>query len=59
MIELLLKYVNQPVSVIVIVCVFFYIDHSKIQDSIRRIASLEKKCGERHKWCLNYFRKDK
>lgn len=59
MIDIIIKYANQPVTQTIVVCVLFVVQQGKITDLIRRVSNIEKNCGTRHKWCLNFFQKDK
>ena len=58
MIDILIKYINQPVSMTIVVSVLFVVQQGKITDLIRRVGFLESKCDKRHNWCLQFFKKD-
>lgn len=59
MIDIILKYVNQPVSMTLVVCVIYVTQQTKFKDIFRRLSKLEGKCEERHNWCLTFFQKSK
>jgi hypothetical protein len=58
MIDIIIKYVNQPVSMTIVVCVLFVVQQGKITDLIRRVTFLESRCDKRQNWCLQFFKKD-
>jgi len=58
MIELIIKYANQPYIIIVFVFVWHVIDHNKLMDVINRVNNIEKSCKIRHRFCLGFFKKN-